>query len=288
MIRQQNTLKKEVSFSGIGVHCGQEIQMRFVPAAENEGIVFQRVDLKERPKIPALAKYAQATPRCTTLTKEGVSIQTIEHVLAALRAYEIDNLLIELTSPEPPIADGSSLKFVEMIEEVGIARQDGVIQVHQLEQPVFFSHHETHLVALPSDTYKISCTLDYPNSKIIRSQYYSFEVSPEAFKHEVASARTFALYEEIKILMEKKLIQGGSLDNAVVVKEDVIFSKDGLRYPNEMVRHKVLDLVGDLALVPFPFVAHIIAIRSGHQANAMLAQKIEEQIIKNKKEYVRG
>lgn len=274
MIRQQNTLQKEITFSGIGVHSGKEVVMRWIPANENHGLVFQRMDLPHCPKIPALANYAKATPRCTTLKMQDCSVQTIEHVLAALAAFNIDNLLIQLSDQEPPIADGSSKIFVSMILEAEILKQDALVQIKTINAPIYYSEGQTHIVALPSDTYKISYTLHYPRSEVIKTQYHTCEVTDKNFQNEIAPARTFALYEEITALMDRGLIQGGSLENAVVIKEEVIFSKEGLRFSNEMVRHKVLDLVGDLALVGVPFLAHIIAIRSGHQANAHLAKQI--------------
>ncbi len=271
--RSQRTLKKEVAFSGVGIHTGKEVSIRFCPASADSGIVFQRIDLPGKPTIPAAIEYVQDTSRSTKIGVGSASVQTVEHVLAAIYAYQIDNLCIQIDEGEPPVGDGSSAPFVKLIEESGIEEQDASKVIHPLKEPLYYSHGQTHLVALPSDEYRISYTLHYPNTPVIRSQYLSLVVNEETFKDEIAPCRTFALYEEITALMERGLIRGGSLENAVVIKDDVVFSKEGLRFPDEMVRHKILDLIGDLALVGFPFLAHVIAIRSGHRPNVELGKE---------------
>lgn len=277
LTRPQRTLKKQVSFSGVGIHTGKEVMLRFCPAAPNSGIVFQRVDLPGKPTIPAAVEYVQDTSRSTTIGIGECSVQTVEHVLAALSAYQIDNLCIQVTEGEPPIGDGSSQIFVDMIEEAGIEEQEATKTIARLKAPVHFTSGQTHLVALPADELRISYTLHYPNTPVIRCQYLSLVISPKTFKEQIASCRTFALYEEITYLMEHGLIRGGSLENAVVIKDNVVFSKEGLRFPDEMVRHKILDLVGDLSLVGFPFLAHVIAIRAGHAANVGLGKELIKQ-----------
>lgn len=276
--RRQRTLKKEVSFSGMGLHTGKEVSLRFCPAEEHSGIVFQRIDLPGKPTIPAAIEYVKETSRSTTLGVGSCCVQTVEHVLAAVHAMQIDNLTIQVSAAEPPIGDGSALTFVEMIESAGICEQNAETSIVFLPTPVYFSQGDTHLVALPSEEYRISYTLHYPATPVIRSQYFSCVISEESFKKEIATSRTFALYEEITLLMERGLIRGGSLENAVVIKDDVIFSKEGLRYTDEMVRHKVLDLIGDLALVGFHFCAHVIAIRSGHSSNVALGRLMMDEI----------
>lgn len=271
--RPQRTLKKEVSFSGVGIHTGKEVSIRFCPAQADSGIVFQRVDLPGKPTIPAAIEYVQDTSRSTTIGVGSASVQTVEHVLAALYAYQIDNLCIKLDEGEPPVGDGSAAPFVKLIEAAEIEEQTITKTIHPLKEPLYYSNGQTHLVALPSDEYRISYTLHYPHTAVIRSQYLSLVVDETIFKHEISSCRTFALYEEITALMERGLIRGGSLENAVVIKDDVVFSKEGLRFPDEMVRHKILDLIGDLSLVGFPFQAHVIAVRSGHRANVELGKE---------------
>lgn len=274
MVRSQRTLKKEIAFSGIGLHTGKEVLLRLLPSQDNSGIVFQRVDLPGKPFIPASVEYVQDTSRSTKIGIGEASVQTIEHLLAAIYACQVDNVCIQVNEGEPPIADGSAQPFIELIEKTGVVEQKSLITKISLQKPVFVSHKEAHLVALPSHEFRISYTLHYPKSSVIGSQYLSLEISEDSFKKELALSRTFALYEEISILMERGLIRGGSLENGVVIKDNAVFSKDGLRYPNEMVRHKILDLVGDLALVGFSFNAHIIAIRSGHAANVALGKEI--------------
>ncbi|CRX37840.1 UDP-3-O-acyl-N-acetylglucosamine deacetylase [Estrella lausannensis] len=270
----QRTLKKEVHFSGIGIHTGRLVSIRFVPAAAGKGIVFKRVDLPGQPEIPALVEYAAETARSTSIGLDSIRIHTVEHVLAAIHANRIHNLTIELTNIEPPVGNGSSDVFVEMIEQAGIEELDSPEFCLSVQQPIYHSEKDIHVVALPGSGFKVSYTLDYPETPAIKSQYRSFDITAESFKKEIASCRTFALYEEVATLMDRGLIKGGSLDNAVMIKGDAIFSKGGLFFPDEMVRHKILDLIGDLTLVGYPINAHIIAIRSGHAANVALAKKL--------------
>jgi len=272
--RPQRTLQKEISFSGVGIHTGKIVTLSFCPAPANTGVVFQRIDLPSSPSIPAEIGNVLDTSRCTTIGVGGCHVQTVEHVLAALSAFQIDNLYIQMTEAEPPIGDGSSSAFVRMIEEAGIREQADLKKSIPLKSPIYFSQGETHLVALPSEEFRISYTMHYPKSALVRSQFFSIAITPENFKKEIAPCRTFALYEELTALIERGLIRGGSLENAIVIKDDVILSKEGLRFSDEMVRHKILDLVGDLALIGFPFLAHIIAIRSGHATNVALGKKL--------------
>ncbi len=282
-IRPQRTLKKEVSFAGVGLHTGKEVSVHFCPLPIHSGIVFQRVDLPGKPTIPAEVDYVQQTERSTTIGVGSCCIQTVEHVLAAIAAYQIDNLCIQVSESEPPTGDGSSAVFVKMIEEAGIEEQTATTSVVGLKEPLHFSSGNTHIIALPSDEFRISYTLYYPQVSVIRSQYFSLPITEASFKQELAGCRTFALYDEIKILMEQGLIRGGSLENAVVIKDDVIFSKEGLRFPDEMVRHKILDLLGDLKLVGFDFLAHIVAIRSGHATNVALGKMVVNHFIGKEK-----
>ncbi len=277
-IRKQRTIKCPVSFSGIGIHKGKQVSLRFVPAPEGTGIVFRRTDLASKPVIPATVEYVRDTSRSTTLGIGDVYLHTVEHVLAAVRAYDIDNLLIEVSDDEPPVGNGSSDVFVNMIEESGIVEQQQTLPIVKLKTPIYWSQDEIHLVALPYDGFKVSYTLQYPDFTVLRSQYHSVVVNSENFKREIAPCRTFSLYEEVAFLMDRGLIKGGSLSNAVIIKDDVVFSKEGLYFPDEMVRHKILDVIGDLTLVGFYFWAHIIAIRSGHASNFEFSKKLLNHI----------
>lgn len=272
--RKQRTLRSEVSFSGIGIHTCKRVSMRFCPAKEGTGIIFRRMDLPNAPIIPAKVDNVLDTARSTTIGIKPIYIHTVEHVLAAVRAFSIDNLCIEIDNLEPPVANGSSDVFVEMIENSGIEEQEGTVPIIALKTPIYWSEGDIHLVALPYDGYRISYTLNYPESQVLRSQFFSVLVNEESFKKEIAPCRTFSRYEEVSALMDRGLIKGGSLSNAVIIKDDVIFSKDGLFFSDEMVRHKVLDMIGDLSLVGFDVLGHIIAIRSGHSSNFAFAQKI--------------
>lgn len=279
LAKNQKTISEPVSIKGLGLFTGQKVEMTLKPAAENHGIKFQRVDLKGKPILDAKVQNVCATPRCTVLGKEAVVIQTVEHVLAALKAFEIDNLLIEINGSEVPILDGSASPFVAMLEKAGISYQKSTKKFHHLSSPVFWSQGDVHLVALPSDEFRISYTLNYPNSEILRAQFHTLSVTEESFKNEIAPSRTFSLYEEAVPFIERGLMKGGSLENAVLIKGGVILNPEGLRFPDEMVRHKILDLIGDLSLVGFPFLAHVIAIRSGHFSNTSFAKEIYNQIM---------
>jgi UDP-3-O-[3-hydroxymyristoyl] N-acetylglucosamine deacetylase len=276
--RRQRTIKSPVAFAGIGIHTGQEVKMRFLPAEENFGIAFRRTDLPETPLIAATVANVCDTSRSTTIGIGKIRVHTVEHVLAAIRAMEIDNLVIEVSNLEPPIGNGSSDVFIDMLEEAGSEEQLAVMRSYYLQEPLFFSDKDISIVALPSDVYQISYTLSYPGHPVLDAQFYSFLLSGEAFKREIAPCRTFSLYEEIAPLINSGLIKGGSLDNAVVVKDDAVISKDGLFFANEMVRHKILDMIGDLSLMGRHFFAHIIAIRAGHAANFSFAQKLLKAI----------
>jgi UDP-3-O-[3-hydroxymyristoyl] N-acetylglucosamine deacetylase len=275
--KMQRTLQRSVAAMGIGLFSGEKVSICLCPAVENTGIVFQRVDLPHRPILPARSEYVQGTPRCTIIGNGEDSVQTVEHLLAALRAYRIDNVLIEISGCEVPIFDGSSIHFVTMIEEAGIRELQFEKKVFRLEAPIFWSQGEIHLIALPSEEYRISYTLHYPHSSTIGTQFYTFVLDQEDFKNEIAPCRTFSIYEEIAPMIEKGLVKGGSLDNAVIIKDDVVVNPDGLRFPDEMVRHKVLDLIGDLSLVP-PFLAHVVAVRSGHASNNAFAKELFNHI----------
>lgn len=276
---QQQTLARSVVFQGIGIHTGEPVTMRFVPAPVNTGIRFCRVDLPNAPEVPATVAGVCDTSRSTTLGIGGVAlVHTVEHVLAALKAYQIDNLVIELSAHEPPVGRGGALEFVSMIEEVGIVAQSQRRKVFRITHPIFLSSGPVHLVALPDASYRISYTLSYPESPFLDGQYYSFEVSAEGFKREIAPCRTFCLKEELLFLMQKKLIRGGALSNAVVVDGNVAWSEGGLHFSNEMARHKILDLIGDLSLIGTDLVAHVIAIRSGHATNVAFAKQIASLI----------
>lgn len=277
--KNQKTIAESVKIKGLGLFTGHKVEMTLHPAAENTGIKFQRTDIKNKPIMDAKVQNVCATPRCTVLGKGDVVVQTVEHILAALKAYEIDNLLIEINGPEVPIVDGSAVPFIQLIEKAGVTYQRSTKKFFHLSTPVYWSQGDVHLVALPSDEFRISYTLNYPNSEILRAQFQTFSISEEVFKADIAPSRTFSLYEEAVPFIEKGLMKGGSLENAVLIKGGVILNPEGLRFPDEMVRHKILDLIGDLSLVGFSFFAHVIAIRSGHFSNTSFAKEIYNHVM---------
>lgn len=273
--RYPNTLASIAEFCGVGVHTGRPVTMQLVPADPGTGIVFKRIDLPGKPLIPAKVDYILDTSRCTTIGNSEAKVSTIEHLMAALAAFSIDNLLIELDGPEIPIGDGSSLPFVEVIKNAGVVSQSQEeIPVYALDAPIY--HHEpgVQLIALPSEKLRISYTLHYPDKPIIGTQFYDYTTSQSNFIENIAASRTFALYDEVQLLQKAGLIKGGNLENAIVIEDDCIHANGGLRFPDELVRHKVLDLIGDLTLVGASFCAHIISICSGHRTNAALSKKL--------------
>jgi UDP-3-O-[3-hydroxymyristoyl] N-acetylglucosamine deacetylase len=273
--RNQRTLKQTICYAGIGLHTGVVVDMRLTPAPPHTGIVFKRMDLPGEPLVAAhISQLGEASDRCTTIGHGIQRIYTVEHLLAALYACQIDNVYVELSNFEPPIANGSSDIFVELIEDAGYVEQAAERALLVLQQPLYWSQGERHVIALPSPTYRISYTLSYPNCNVLRAQYYSCPINSAIFKHELAACRTFCLYEEINALTDRGLIKGGSLDNAVVICGEAVLSKGGLHFDNEMVRHKILDMVGDLALVGCDLQAHIIAVRAGHAAHCAMAQQL--------------
>lgn len=274
----QRSLQGEVSLEGVGVHTGRPVTLRLVPAPANTGVLFRRVDLPGSPEIPAHVSCVHETPRSTNLACGGAAVHTVEHLLSALAVHGICNLYIELTGPEVPIAEGSAATFMEMIASSGIKTFEETLPVVGVESPLFFSQGDTHLVVLPSSEYRISCTLHYPQEPMIGTQYYTGAVSADAFAQDLAPCRTFCLYQEVAPLLERGLIQGGSLDCAVVVKPDEVMCRPGLFFQDEMVRHKALDLIGDLSLLGLPFVGHVLAVRSGHQANTAIAKLLHNHV----------
>ncbi|HSW72221.1 MAG TPA: UDP-3-O-acyl-N-acetylglucosamine deacetylase [Chlamydiales bacterium] len=282
MCLSQKTIQKEVEISGIGLFTGKKAHLRLVPGKVGTGIIFCRKDLPHQPLISAIVSNVRKTPRCTTLHEngEGATITMVEHLLSALKAYGIDNLRIELDGPEIPVGDGSAKVFVELIEKSGILLQPEEKKVYSLDRPIHFSEGDTHLVALPSNEFKISYTLHYPHSTFLKSQYYSLSLNEGSFKEAISTCRTFSLYEEIAPLLEKGLLKNVGLENGVVIKGDGVMNPEGLRFPDEMVRHKILDLIGDLSLVGCPFYAHILSIRSGHSSNVSFASLLRDHFLK--------
>jgi UDP-3-O-[3-hydroxymyristoyl] N-acetylglucosamine deacetylase/3-hydroxyacyl-[acyl-carrier-protein] dehydratase len=277
-VLQQQTLRQGVSFSGIGLHSGNKVHMTFLPAPPNTGIRFRRVDLDGKPEVEARVDHVVQTTRSTTLGKGNVKVQTVEHVLGALAGCEVDNAIVELDANEPPIADGSAREYTRMIEQAGLVPQGEPREVYRVTEPLELHAGETIMSVFPHDRLKISCTSADKAGRF--TQFFSVELSPETWRKDLASARTFCFFEEIEYLIKNGLIKGGSLENAVVIREDAVLTTEPLRYPEEFVRHKILDMVGDLSLLGCPLGAHIVAIRPSHAANCELARLIQAQMRK--------
>ena len=273
---QQQTLGGPVSFAGVGLHSGNRVNLTFLPAAPNTGLRFRRVDLDGQPEIEARIENVTDTTRSTTLSKGNVKVHTVEHVLAAFAGCGIDNAVIELDANEPPIADGSAGAFCDLIESAGVVPQSEPREPYTLSEPLELEVGDATLSVFPHDRLKISCTSADKQGRF--TQFYSVEVSPETWPRELAPARTFCFYEEIEFLIKNGLIKGGSLENAVVIRDDAVLTSEPLRYPDEFVRHKILDIVGDLSLVGRPVCAHIVAIKPSHSANCELARQITAQM----------
>ncbi|MDW8343918.1 MAG: bifunctional UDP-3-O-[3-hydroxymyristoyl] N-acetylglucosamine deacetylase/3-hydroxyacyl-ACP dehydratase [Verrucomicrobiae bacterium] len=273
MFKQQQTIKREVSFSGIGIHTGQKVTMTWKPAPPDHGIRFVRVDLESKPIIePAVENVADVT-RWTTIQKNGASIHTVEHVLATLTGCGVDNVLIELTGNEPPIGDGSALPYLNMLKQAGIQPQEAKREVFQPREPIQVELGESLAIVWPADQLRISCTIHYGKPGL-DAQFLSLTIDPTTFETQIAPARTFAFFEELSYLIDKGLIKGGSLANAVLIRNDSILATDPLRFRDEFVRHKILDILGDITLLGVPLAAHIIAIRPGHALNAELTRRL--------------
>ena len=275
MLNQQ-TLKDSASFSGIGLHSGNRVSMTILPAPANSGVRFRRVDLDGQPEIEARVENVSETNRSTTLAKGNVKVHTVEHVLAALAGYGIDNAIVELDANEPPIADGSSREFCKIIQAAGIAVLPEKKEFFTPTEPIEVRLGETVMTLFPDEQFKITCTSADKKGRF--TQFYSTEVTPKTWEKDLAHARTFCFFEEIEYLIKNGLIKGGTLENAVVIRDDAVLTTEPLRYPEEFVRHKMLDIVGDLSLLGKPIRGHVIAVRPGHAGNAELVRKIVEQI----------
>ncbi len=280
-VLNQQTLNRAADFSGIGLHSGNKVSMTILPAPANSGIRFRRVDLEGKPEIEARVENVTETNRSTTIAKGNVKIHTVEHVLAALAGFGIDNAIIELNSNEPPIGDGSSREFCKIIQEAGIAPQAEKREVFTPTEPIELESGETLMTLFPDEGFKITCTSADKNGRF--TQFYSVEVTPKTWERELSHARTFCFFEEIEQLIKNNLIKGGGLENAVVIRDDAVLTTEPLRYPEEFVRHKMLDIVGDLSLVGRPIRGHLIAVKPGHATNCEFAKLIVNQMNKPKR-----
>jgi len=252
--------------------------MTFLPAPPDFGVRFRRLDLDGKPEIEARIENVSTTNRSTSLSKGNAKIHTVEHVLAAFAGSGIDNAIVELDANEPPIGDGSARDYMKLIESSGLMPQGAQREIYRVHTPIDIESGESLIAVFPHDKFKISCTSSDKEGRY--SQFFSVELSPDTWQRELAHARTFCFFEEIEFLIKNGLIKGGSLENAVVIREDAILTTEPLRYADEFVRHKILDIVGDLSLIGRPIAGHVVAVKPSHATNCELARQITAQMRK--------
>ena len=273
----QTTLAKPASISGSSLHTGEKVTLTLLPAPPGHGRKFKRKDLADEPIIEAKIENVKTVERSTTIAEGSVKVHTVEHVLSALAGMGVDNALVEMDANEPPIGDGSSQPYVELIKKAGIVEQNVPRPEFHVTEPIFLETKGGSLMTIVPDTaFRVSCTQVGPEGRF--TQFYSTEITPDIYEKQIAPARTFVFYEDIKPLMDKGLVKGGSLENAVVVRGDSVLSKESLRFREEFARHKILDIVGDLALFGRPIRGHVIAVKPGHGANTDLARLLSKQL----------
>jgi UDP-3-O-[3-hydroxymyristoyl] N-acetylglucosamine deacetylase/3-hydroxyacyl-[acyl-carrier-protein] dehydratase len=272
----QHTLAGQATLEGTSLHTGQKVSLTLKPAPEGHGFKFRRIDLPDQPFINADVDKVQTVERATTLAEGSVKVHTVEHVISALAGMGVDNALIEMDANEPPIGDGSSQPFVELIKKVGILPQSAPRKVWEIREPIHLETGDgTIITIVPCKTFKISVTNVGPEGRF--TQYFSSEVTPTTYEKEICAARTFVYYEDVKPLLDKGLIKGGSLESAVVIRGNEIMSKESMRFSNEFARHKALDLIGDLMLSGVKILGHVIAVKPGHGPNTKMASLLKTE-----------
>jgi UDP-3-O-[3-hydroxymyristoyl] N-acetylglucosamine deacetylase/3-hydroxyacyl-[acyl-carrier-protein] dehydratase len=272
----QHTLAGSATLEGTSLHTGEKVTLTLKPAPEGHGFKFRRIDLPDQPFINADVEKVQTVERATTLAEGSVKVHTVEHVISALTGMGVDNALIEMDANEPPIGDGSSKPFVELIKKAGIVAQKELRKIWEIREPIHLETGDGTLITIvPHKTFRVSVTNVGPEGRF--TQYFSSEVNPETYEKEICAARTFVYYEDVKPLLEKGLIKGGSLESAVVIRGNEVMSKESLRFTNEFARHKALDLIGDLMLSGKRFNGHVIAVKPGHGPNTLMASKLKTE-----------
>ncbi|MFT5836631.1 MAG: UDP-3-O-[3-hydroxymyristoyl] N-acetylglucosamine deacetylase [Candidatus Azotimanducaceae bacterium] len=274
---KQRTILREVSIKGKSLHTGEEVNLTLKPAPENAGVVFRRIDLLGKPELKPLIDLVDDLVRSTTIADGHAKVHTIEHVLSALSGCGVDNVVIEMDASEPPILDGSAKHFVNLIQEAEPVEQDAEREYFVLEEPISVTRGNSSIIALPHDGFRITCTS--ADDRGIHTQHLSLDIDPESYVAQIAPARTFTIYEDIEELLKLGKIKGGSLDSAIVIKGDKIVSKEPLRFKDEFVRHKMLDIIGDITLVGMPIKAHIVGVRPGHALNAELSKVLRKKLL---------
>jgi UDP-3-O-[3-hydroxymyristoyl] N-acetylglucosamine deacetylase/3-hydroxyacyl-[acyl-carrier-protein] dehydratase len=273
---KQRTIAREASIKGVALHTGEAVTLTLKPAPAGHGVVFKRIDLHGAPEIRPRVDLITDLVRATTIQSGHAKIHTVEHVLSALHGCGVDNVMVEMDASEPPIMDGSARPFVNLIIQAEPVEQEAEREYYKLDAPVSVTKGNSSIIALPFDGLKISCTS--ADDRGIHTQHLSLTIDPEVYQSQIAAARTFTIYEDIEELLKLGKIRGGSLDSAVVIKGDSIISKEPLRFKDEFVRHKMLDIIGDILLLGAPLHAHIVATRPGHAINAELTKLLFERL----------
>lgn len=269
----QKTIRKAVTVQGIGLHSGAECSLTFRPAPENTGVIFVRNDLPNKPFLTVQAQNVQATTNATTLGGEAFSVSTIEHCVCTLSALRIDNLIIELSGPELPIGDGSGEVFLKAIQGVGLHEQEQPRKYAYITKPIYLSEGDKHAYVIPYGGLRITCTIDFAHP-VIGTQVLDIDINEPSFQREIARARTFGFLKDVERLKSMGLALGGNYDNCIVLDEQKVVNAEGLRYPDEFVRHKVLDALGDLVTLGMPLMGHVILHKAGHDLMNKLIKKI--------------
>jgi UDP-3-O-[3-hydroxymyristoyl] N-acetylglucosamine deacetylase/3-hydroxyacyl-[acyl-carrier-protein] dehydratase len=272
----QHTLGKSAALSGTSLHTGAKVSLKIQPGPVDSGIKFKRIDLQDEPTIDATIANVKTVERATTIGEGSIRVHTVEHVLSALSALGVDNAVVEMDANEPPIGDGSAQAYVEAIRKASVVPQEAPRHVFHVREPMSIETKSgSMLIVLPDEEFRISCTQSGPGGRF--TQFLSTPITPAIYEREIAPARTFVYYEDVQPLMEKNLIKGGSLENAIVVRGESVLSKEPLRFPDEFVRHKILDIIGDLALFGRALRGHVIAVKPGHGANTELARALAKE-----------
>lgn len=274
-MRFQRTIKEQISCTGIGLHSGEKVTMTLRPAPEDTGVVFVRKDRGADVFIKADIKNIADTRFATTLARNGVAVQTVEHLLAALSGLGIDNIFVDLDAAEVPVMDGSAAPFIFLLNKAGIASQKKFQPYLKVVKEVAVAEEGKSIFVKPSDQPAVTYSIDF-HHPVLGEQHLSYYMNEDNFSREIAKARTFGFLKEVELLRESGLAKGGSLDNAIVIADYRILNDGGLRYKDEFVRHKILDSIGDLSLIGMPFVGHLFASKSGHALNTKLVTKILE------------
>lgn len=275
-ILMQRTLGKCASIQGTSLHTGKPVKLTIKPAEVNTGLKFRRIDLPDKPFIDASAANVQTVERATTLAEGSVKVHTVEHILSALTGMGVDNAIIEMDANEPPIGDGSAAPYVELIKKAGVVEQDAICQVWEIREPIQVENKNgSSIIIMPDKKFRVSVTAVGPNGRV--TQYFSSEITPDTYEKELATARTFCFYEDVQPLLDKGLIQGGTLDNAILIKGEQYICAGGLRFHNECARHKAMDMIGDLSLNGHRILGHVIAVMPGHGINTQMAATMQKK-----------